>query len=125
MRRMGAADAYGGRLPGEPMSEAERIRETYSGVVGYHKAMELEKKVTAEVTQEERHHRESTIESSADTEEEGGETDDEPTIRGHSSASSETQSLCTIESEDAYSEREPDEDDTDSRTSERGGFMSP
>ena len=129
MRRMGAADAYGGRLPGEPMTEAETIRETYSGVVGYHNAMELEKKTAGNnFSQEEvaeRHRRESTIESEAETEEDGGETDDEPTIRGHSSAGSETQSLCTIESEDAYSEREPDGDDIDTRTSERGAIMSP
>ena len=130
MRRMGAADAYGGRLPGEPMTEAETIRETYSGVVGYHNAMELEKKKIAEdFTQEEevseRHRRESSIESGAETEEEGGETDDEPTIRAHSSAGSETQSLCTVESEDAYSEREPDDDESDGHTPERGAIMSP
>lgn len=130
MRRMGAADAYGGRLPGAPMTEEETIRETYSGVVGYHKAMELEKKKMAEdFSQEEEtaecHCRESSIESGTETEEEGGETDDEPTIRAHSSAGSETQSLCTIESEDAFSEREPDDDESDGHTPERGAIMSP
>ncbi|KAF8528687.1 cyclin-domain-containing protein [Gautieria morchelliformis] len=127
MRRMGAADAYGGRLPGEPMTEAETIRETYSGVVGYHKAMVLENKATEDVEEEvtQHHSRESSIESGAETEEEGGETDDEPTIRAHSSAGSETQSLCTNESEDTYSEREPDEDERDGRTPERGVTMSP
>jgi len=130
MRRMGAADAYGGRLPGEPMTEAEMIRETYSGVVGYHKAMEIEKKKMAEDSAQEeefaeRRRRESSIESGAETEEDGTETDDEPTIRAHSSAGSETQSLCTVESEDACSEREPDDDESDGHTPERGAIMSP
>ncbi|GJJ07576.1 hypothetical protein Clacol_001779 [Clathrus columnatus] len=53
--------------------------------------------------------RDSLISNShVETEEEGGETDDEPTIRGPSSADSETQSLCTIGSEDVYSEAEDD-----------------
>ena len=120
---MGAADAYGARLPGAPMTEAETIQETYSGVVGYHKALGLERK-TAEQQEApaERYSCESSAESGAETEEEGGETDDEPTIRAHSSAGSETQSLCTVESEDAYSEREPeDEDEREGRTPERGG----
>lgn len=52
-------------------------------------------------------HRTSS-ESGIDAEEEGGETDDEPTIRGPSSADSETQSLCTVGSEDVYSEAEDD-----------------
>lgn len=47
-------------------------------------------------------------ENGVETEEEDGETDDEPTIRGHSSAGSETQSLCATESEEAYSEEEGD-----------------
>ncbi|KAF8529152.1 cyclin-domain-containing protein [Hysterangium stoloniferum] len=101
MQRMGAADAYGGRLPGEPMTDEENIRETYSGVLG----------VLAPSASE-------PTESGIETEEEGGETDDEPTIRGHSSAGSETQSLCTAES-DAYSEDETEEDERDGRTPER------
>lgn len=50
----------------------------------------------------------ASLENGIETEEEGGETDDEPTIRGPSSADSETQSLCTIGSEDVYSEAEDD-----------------
>ncbi|KAF8591552.1 cyclin-domain-containing protein [Ramaria rubella] len=128
MRRMGAADAYGGRLPGAPMTEAETIRETYSGVIGYHNAMEQEKKAGKNPAchdEMERRGRESSVESSAETEEDGGETDDEPTIRAHSSAGSETHSLCTIESEDAYSEREQDENEDEGRTSEHRVTMNP
>jgi len=118
MRRMGAADAYGGRLPGEPMTEEENIRETYSGVVGYHTALRGKAaEARGDLGVLERSASEST-ESVIETEEEGGETDDEPTIRGHSSAGSETQSLCTVES-DAYSEDEAEEDERDDRTPER------
>ncbi|KIJ56831.1 hypothetical protein M422DRAFT_22967 [Sphaerobolus stellatus SS14] len=124
MRRMGAADAYGGRLPGEPMSEGDAIRETYSGVVGYHNALEMERRASETngiTTHSEIAARKNGVEAE---EEDGTETDDEPTIRGHSSAGSETQSLCTVDSEDRYPE--PDsEHESGSRTPERGAVMSP
>lgn len=52
--------------------------------------------------------------STAGTGEDGGTTDDEPTIRpAHSSASSETQSIYTLTSEDTDAERDLDDDDDD------------
>jgi hypothetical protein len=100
------------------MSDEDIIRETYSGVVGYHKA--LEKKASEERGKVGvlRGASETTV-SGIETEEEGGETDDEPTIRAHSSAGSETQSLSTAES-DVYSEDEAEEDERDGCTPERG-----
>lgn len=127
MRRMGAMDPYGGQLPGEPMSEGDAVRETYSGVVGYHNALETERKAkeaTTNGTTPNSHTTPAATENGVETEEEDGETDDEPTIRGHSSNCSETQSLCTVESEDAYSEVEAD-DEAESRTPEHGAAMSP
>ncbi|KZW03842.1 cyclin-domain-containing protein [Exidia glandulosa HHB12029] len=52
--------------------------------------------------------------SVAETGEDDGTTDDEPTIRpAHSSASSETQSIYTLTSEDTDAERDLDDDDDD------------
>jgi len=79
------------------MSEQDAISHSYSGVNG---SSGRENKRHAQPPE--------PTENGVETEEEDGETDDEPTIRGHSSAGSETQSLCTTESEEAYSEEEGD-----------------
>lgn len=108
MQSMGAFDAYGGSIPADPFHEDDadtrRNKTPKSMAVASARAIRSSSS-TGEYTDESRERDESGVsEAETDTD---AETDDEPTIRpAHSCASSETQSLYSVDASEDGDEEE-------------------